>query len=472
MPKGHSKNINMHKRFHPKGHRTVEAVRKAEETDALEQRKRRDRDREAEKEREERYYKEMQESTTGVKTKERLDWIYEFGSGGKTQSSGIQMVSADQLLAKKADTGDFTAANDLANQEPVKKDAKAIAVDMEAKLREDPLLAIEMAKRARIESAFNDPMQAQKLRKLRKLQQEKMEREKKDKKKDKKKRKKDKKEKKRKKKRRHSTTDSDSSSEESLPRKPRRRHDSDTEESVDRFRRRPLSRTPSPDSRSSSRDRRRSRNDTDRDRPYQHKRVNSRDRYRGRSQSSSRGRNRTRSDSRDRPYNRGRENRDSRDSRDGYYRSSRRGDSRERLRDYRRDESNKYRNSDYDNHRRRSRDREPHQRHYQNNNNTTNGNNNTIPYRKSRPSQLTEEEKAQRVLEMQKAASTNSQMRDQAIRDAEHRDRVQAEDDKRVTGNVLKKFTDQVLSSSISDRIKSSKFYTNKDASFVRKGSE
>ncbi|KAJ9449946.1 Pre-mRNA-splicing factor cwc25 [Diplonema papillatum] len=213
-------NINMHKSWHVNSGVMRGKVEQAE-AKALHDAKRAEiREKEREKELEKKYYEDLQEKAGVVKKKKRMDWMYEVAAPAAPQTSGVEMISSDNLL-KDQPKGDFAAA-----AQPKPEVKPTLAVDLEAKIRDDPMFAIKKAQMERLQQQFNDPMFALALQQRRKQAEAKRERiesksakkEKKDK-RDKKEKKREKKEKKKQakkekkdRKRRRSTSSSSESS--------------------------------------------------------------------------------------------------------------------------------------------------------------------------------------------------------------------------------------------------------------------
>ena len=214
-------NIMRHKSFHVTNYHVRERIAQQEEKLELQKQKLKEREREREKEREEKFYREMGEKS-GIKTKERLEWMYSNNIGkGATAQIGV----------------DITALNEP-EPEPIQSAPRATVVDIENKMREDPLLAMEQQRMKALQDRLSNPVYALALKKRKdQLEAEAKEKAKAEKKEKKEKKKKEKKEKKKKKsskksRRRSSSSSEDSSSsdrrprESSVQRRPTERHNS------------------------------------------------------------------------------------------------------------------------------------------------------------------------------------------------------------------------------------------------------
>eukprot|EP01006_Ploeotia_vitrea_P054845 TRINITY_DN67927_c5_g9_i1.p1 TRINITY_DN67927_c5_g9~~TRINITY_DN67927_c5_g9_i1.p1 ORF type:complete len:405 (-),score=49.18 TRINITY_DN67927_c5_g9_i1:149-1363(-) len=222
-------NINHHKSWHTGTNRNIERVFKAEEKRQEELRKTAEIKQRLAEERDRESMTELHNSAKGVGAPERLDWMY-------NQHQAVQSASSNPTIGK-SEKGDFEALlGDTSQPGALFQDsvtAKKKLLDQQAKLRDDPLLAIKQAELEGVKSVFNNPikmkmLQAAQLQVKQKMKEvDKKEKKSKKSKKEKKKEKKSKKEKKKEKKRKHSDSSDDSSSsdDEKPPAKQQRQHE-------------------------------------------------------------------------------------------------------------------------------------------------------------------------------------------------------------------------------------------------------
>eukprot|EP01065_Artemidia_motanka_P041905 TRINITY_DN5510_c1_g2_i1.p1 TRINITY_DN5510_c1_g2~~TRINITY_DN5510_c1_g2_i1.p1 ORF type:complete len:350 (+),score=115.25 TRINITY_DN5510_c1_g2_i1:78-1127(+) len=151
-------NINRHKSWHTQTFGHVKKVHEAETKEELKQKQIRERVAEREKELEKRYYEDLAAHAGVQRRRERVDFMYEF-SGARDKSSGVELVSAEALQR-----GESTALPTVPTPGAAQAD-RPLAVDVESKVREDPLLRMKQVELSLLQEKLSNPMFEMALRK-------------------------------------------------------------------------------------------------------------------------------------------------------------------------------------------------------------------------------------------------------------------------------------------------------------------
>ncbi|KAI8377676.1 Pre-mRNA splicing factor-domain-containing protein [Radiomyces spectabilis] len=161
--------LNLKKSWHPVTFKNQERVWKEEKKHAEEQRKIEQMKKELMEERQLQDLQRLQEDSGGRKRSERVDWMYAAPNAGG-RSGGVNSEMEEFLLGKKnvdellrskssreevASTADrFALSNANANNER----------DIQAKIREDPLLMIKKREQAAVKAIVDNPLRMKELR--------------------------------------------------------------------------------------------------------------------------------------------------------------------------------------------------------------------------------------------------------------------------------------------------------------------
>jgi len=157
--------LNMKKSWHPLLMKNQERVW-LEEKKALEEKKKLDQLRkEKEEERQLQELQRLQEEQTGRKRQERLDWMYATpATGSGTNANDLE----DYLLGKKRVDklliGDDNAKLGASHKNFIAVQNANTARDIQAKIREDPLLAIKQQEQAAYEALMSNPLRLKQLK--------------------------------------------------------------------------------------------------------------------------------------------------------------------------------------------------------------------------------------------------------------------------------------------------------------------
>ena len=148
-------NIMRHKSFHTQSFWARQRIEMMRQKEDLKIRDMQTREKERQKEIEERYYRDL-EAKAGVHRKERLDWMYEFSGGPQDKAGEGQQAATIEEMVTSASGADEEAAKQ-----------KILVVDVENKMREDPMLGMEQKRLQLLQQRFADPMRALQLQKKR-----------------------------------------------------------------------------------------------------------------------------------------------------------------------------------------------------------------------------------------------------------------------------------------------------------------
>ncbi|KAG0242209.1 RNA-splicing factor [Actinomortierella wolfii] len=162
--------LNLKKSWHPGTFRNQEKVWKQERQAAEEQKKLQQLRKELEEERQIQELQRIQEAAGGKKRQERLDWMYQAPPTGSNKDEAaledylLGRRRVDDILNKKTeDMAKLSREADiLAKSGPSKANNPR---DIQAKIREDPLLAIKRREQAALEAIARNPI------KLRQMQE-------------------------------------------------------------------------------------------------------------------------------------------------------------------------------------------------------------------------------------------------------------------------------------------------------------
>ncbi|KAF9397594.1 RNA-splicing factor, partial [Podila epigama] len=179
--------------WHPGTFRNQEKVWKEERKAADEEKKLQQLRKELEEERQIQELQRIQEAAGGKKRNDRLDWMYQAApAAGARDEKDLE----DYLLGKKR-VDDILNKRDSSAQALsrdsdafLNRPSKANSVkDIQAKIREDPLLAIKRREQASLEAVMKNPIRLRQLQEMKDKKEGKGKKESKDKDKDKKKKK-------------------------------------------------------------------------------------------------------------------------------------------------------------------------------------------------------------------------------------------------------------------------------------------
>ncbi|KAF9194038.1 RNA-splicing factor [Haplosporangium sp. Z 767] len=160
--------LNLKKSWHPATFRNQERVWKEERKAADEEKKLQQLRKELEEERQIQELQRIQEQAGGKKRNDRLDWMYQ---AAPTAGAKDEKDLEDYLLGKKR-VDDILSKKD-AGLKALSRDSdsfmnnasKANSVrDIQAKVREDPLLAIKKREQASMEALMKNPIKMRQLR--------------------------------------------------------------------------------------------------------------------------------------------------------------------------------------------------------------------------------------------------------------------------------------------------------------------
>ncbi|KAJ3021435.1 RNA-splicing factor [Thoreauomyces humboldtii] len=163
--------LNLKKSWHPGTLRNQEKVWK-KERDADEEKKKLDQL--LKEKNEERQLMELQalNEATGRTKKhaERLDWMYSAGPGGNKQIIDddreaylLGRKRVDKMVEQAKTVDEMDAANQFANANAYGMTANTVR-DTQAKIREDPMLAIKKREHASLQSVLNNPVELKRLK--------------------------------------------------------------------------------------------------------------------------------------------------------------------------------------------------------------------------------------------------------------------------------------------------------------------
>ncbi|KAG0174066.1 RNA-splicing factor [Apophysomyces sp. BC1034] len=162
--------LNLKKSWHPATFKNQERVWKEEKKHAEEQRKIEQMKKELAEERQLQELQRLQEQTSGRQRSDRLDWMYAAPNQGAAKPGGSEMEdfllgkkNVDDLLRNKAasetvaSSADerFALSNANANSER----------DIQAKIREDPLLMIKKREQQALKAIVDNPIRMKELTK-------------------------------------------------------------------------------------------------------------------------------------------------------------------------------------------------------------------------------------------------------------------------------------------------------------------
>ncbi|CAG8743744.1 12180_t:CDS:2, partial [Ambispora leptoticha] len=163
--------LNMKKSWHPLLIKNQERVWKEEQKAAEEQKKLEQLRKEKEEERQLQELRRLQEEAGGKKGIERLEWMY--AAGPNQSSSGQAQEMEEYLLGKKRIDSLITQGNTVSQLSNQSTDIFISAMnpnantyrDTQAKIREDPLLAIKKMEQDTIKSIVTNPIKMKELKK-------------------------------------------------------------------------------------------------------------------------------------------------------------------------------------------------------------------------------------------------------------------------------------------------------------------
>eukprot|EP00808_Paulinella_micropora_P031537 g64867.t1 len=141
------------------GHiRNIEKVWIAEQKEANEQRKLAEIQRQLDEERDAESLKQLQADHGLISSQEknRVDWMYT-GSGGMGPSAEEYLLGAE-YKAPKEDTSEVRKMEDGGVGSKLLSGGITAKLDAEAKLREDPMMAIMQAERSKRKDVLNNPL--------------------------------------------------------------------------------------------------------------------------------------------------------------------------------------------------------------------------------------------------------------------------------------------------------------------------
>ncbi|KAH7056084.1 Pre-mRNA splicing factor-domain-containing protein, partial [Linnemannia elongata] len=161
--------LNLKKSWHPGTFKNQERVWKEERKAADEEKKIQQMRKELEEERQIQELQQLSERNGGKKRSDRLDWMYQAAPSGGARDEKDQedyllgKRSVDDILKQKAAGGMKSLSKDSDNfmKQQVGK-ANSIK-DLQAKVREDPLLAIKRREQASLEQLMKNPIKMRQL---------------------------------------------------------------------------------------------------------------------------------------------------------------------------------------------------------------------------------------------------------------------------------------------------------------------
>ncbi|KAF9917463.1 RNA-splicing factor [Lobosporangium transversale] len=161
--------LNLKKSWHPATFRNQEKVWKEERKAAEEEKKLQQLRKELEEERQIQELQRIQEQAGGKKRSDRLDWMYQAAPTGNQKD---EKALEDYLLGKRRvddilNKRDSSASSALSRDSSsfMNQTSKANSVrDIQAKIREDPLLAIKKQEQASMELLMKNPIRMRQLK--------------------------------------------------------------------------------------------------------------------------------------------------------------------------------------------------------------------------------------------------------------------------------------------------------------------